>query len=307
MATLAGKEAALFCSSGTLSNQLAIRTHLLQPPYSVLCDKRAHVNCYEAGGIAFHCGAAVITCIPKAPATHLTVDVVKKEIVLDDDIHHARTQLICLENTMNGEIFPLDEQRKISELARQTPGLAIHLDGARLWNAMVATGSTLKEMCDPYDSVSLCFSKGLGAPVGSVLVGSAKFIRKARHFRKLYGGGMRQAGLLAEACLFCLQHHLPNLHKDHENAAFLARSLQDLGLVLTKKCETNMVWVDFASFDLTADEVSAALAAKGIKIFSGSESEIRLVLHHQISRQAVVETISTIKQLLKNRKLKGKL
>ncbi|KAJ3367896.1 Threonine aldolase, partial [Kappamyces sp. JEL0680] len=139
VAALAGKEAGLFCSSGTLSNQLAIRTHLKQPPYSVLCDKRAHVNSYEAGGIAFHCGAAVITAQPNPGKDYLTADVIQREMILDDDIHHAPTALVCLENTMNGQVFPLEEQQKIGQLVHDS-GVLLHLDGARVWNAMTATG-----------------------------------------------------------------------------------------------------------------------------------------------------------------------
>ena len=241
----------------------------------------------------------MITCLPSQNenCNWLTADVVEKELVLDDNVHYAPTRLICLENTMNGELFPLSEQQKISQLAKKH-GISMHLDGARIWNAMVATKTPLKELCDPFDSVSLCFSKGLGAPVGSVLVGSFDFIKKARHFRKLYGGGMRQAGLLAAACLYCLEHHLPNLGKDHENASYLAKSLQNLGLRITKKTDTNMVWVDFADFQLTADDICAELLEHGVKIFSGKGSELRLVLHHQIRREEIDKTLEIIELLL---------
>jgi threonine aldolase len=153
---------------------------LTQPPFSVLCDAEAHVNTYEAGGISFHNGAHVIPV--NVSTGHLSLKKVQENIVLDDDVHHARTMLICLENTKNGVVFPLESQVEICSFARDV-GCKVHLDGARVWNASVATGKSLKELCAPYDSVSLCFSKGLGAPVGSTLVGSRDFIRKARHFR----------------------------------------------------------------------------------------------------------------------------
>jgi threonine aldolase len=154
----------------------------------VICDKRSHINTYEAGGISFHTGAHLVPIMPKAGLDYLTADVASEALVTDDDIHHAPTKLVCLENTMNGCVFPLSEQVAIANLAHEN-GIKMHLDGARVWNASVATGIPVNELCDPYDSVSLCFSKGLGAPVGSVLVGTNAFIKKARHFRKVYGGG----------------------------------------------------------------------------------------------------------------------
>ncbi|KAI8896629.1 pyridoxal phosphate-dependent transferase [Globomyces pollinis-pini] len=300
VAKLAGKEAALFVTSGTLSNQLAIRTHLTQPPYSVVVDERAHVHTYEAGGISFHAGAQVLTLSPAPGVHYLTSDQIEKKLVLDDDVHHAPTQLVCLENTMNGQIFPLEEQQKISKMVHGH-GLKLHLDGARLWNAITATGISLKEACDPFDSVSLCFSKGLGAPVGSVLVGNAKFIKKARHFRKLYGGGWRQAGLLASACNYVLDNHLPLLKHDHENAALLAEGLIKLGFKLSIPHETNMVWVDLSSKDLISQDVYDALMAKGILNFGGNDTVLRFVVHHQISKEHIIETIDIISELLNSK------
>jgi threonine aldolase len=298
MAQLTGKEASLYCVSGTLSNELAIRTHLKQPPFSVICDKSAHVHVYEAGGISYHNGAQVIPVAPSG--THLTLSDIKKEIVLDDDVHHAPTKLICLENTKNGQVFPLNEQVLISKFAREN-GIGIHLDGARLWNASIKTGKSIKELCSPFDSVSLCFSKGLGAPIGSVLVGDEGFIRKARHFRKLFGGGWRQAGILAAACLFTLNHHFPKLHKDHENALQLSKKLQSIGFKLTKPTETNMVWVDLASFGLTCDKVAEKLSLHGIKILGGNNTELRLVTHHQISRDSIIKLSSVLESMIKSK------
>lgn len=198
---------------------------------------------------------------------------------------------------MNGTVFPLSEQIKISALAKQS-NVAIHLDGARLWNAITKTGDTLQKACDPYDTVSLCFSKGLGAPIGSVLVGPASLIKKARHFRKIYGGGMRQSGILAAACIYALDNHFPKLIEDHKKAAYLAQELVNIGFKLTKPCETSMVWIDGAHLGLDADKISKALAEKDILIFGGSSTEIRLVVHHQISQQALDLTILTLKTLI---------
>jgi threonine aldolase len=166
---LTGKEAALFCATGTLSNQLAIRTHLTQPPYSVLCDVEGHVHRYESGGISFHNGAQVI---PIQSQKHLTLEEIQRFWILEEDVHTCPTKLICLENTKHGMIFPLKEQSRISQAAKEH-GIRMHLDGARLWNAHIATQNSIQELCEPFDSVSLCFSKGLGAPVGSVLVGTS--------------------------------------------------------------------------------------------------------------------------------------
>jgi threonine aldolase len=290
-AILAGKEAALFCASGTMANQVAIRSHLVQPPYSVLCDKESHVYVYEAGGISFHNGAQVIPVSTKG--NYLTEEMVREHWIVDDDVHHCPTKLICLENTKNGQVFPLEEQYKISKAAKEN-GIRMHLDGARLWNASIATKHTMKDLCGPYDSVSLCFSKGLGAPVGSVLVGSREFIKKARHFRKLFGGGWRQAGILAAACLYCLDHHFPNLHNDHMNARYLSLELIRLGFVLSKPCETNMVWVDTNGYGMTPKQICSLLEPNGIRIFEGEGNSIRWVLHHQISREAIEKTIEIL-------------
>ncbi|KAJ3254594.1 Threonine aldolase [Boothiomyces macroporosus] len=296
VAQLAGKEAGLFCASGTMTNQLAIRTHLLQPPYSVVCDTRAHVNSHEAGGIAFHSSAMVIPLM-QPDGSHLTAELIEKNWILDDDVHHAPTKLVCLENTLAGRVFPFEEQVKISNLAHAN-GVKMHLDGARLWNAIVKNGQSLKEACSPFDSVSLCFSKGLGAPIGSVLVGSKEFIKKARHFRKVFGGGWRQAGGLATACLFVLNNHLKNLEVDHANAACLSKEFERLGLSITIPTETNMVWVDFKKYQVTAQDIMDLLAPHGIKVLGGGSTAMRFVCHHQVSREAIEKTVSLIEEYL---------
>ena len=301
VARLTGKEASLFCASGTLSNQLAIRSHLMQPPYTVLCDSRAHILNYEATGISFHCGAGVIPVSPKEGLSYITADLVEQNLVVDDDIHNGPTQLICLENTLNGTIMPLEEVRKISAVAKRH-NLPLHLDGARLWNATVATGKSLEEHCEPFDSVSLCFSKGMGAPIGSILVGSHKLIKKARHFRKLYGGGWRQAGMLASACLYSMENIWPLMRHDHDNAAFLASGLTNLGFALAYPAETNMVWVDASPLGLTADDLEVVFREHGIRMFGGSSTHFRWVIHHKVSREDVNFMLSIIKRFLDSKK-----
>jgi threonine aldolase len=168
IAQMTGHEAAVFCASGTMTNQLGLRSHLTQPPHSVLCDARAHIHLYECGGIAFHSQAATVTVRP-SNGRYLTAEEIEASIV-DEDQHHAPTRVIALENTLNGMIFPLEEIKRIRQLA-QAKRIALHLDGARLWNAAVATGTSLRQYGQLFDSMSLCLSKGMGCPIGSVLVG----------------------------------------------------------------------------------------------------------------------------------------
>ncbi|KAL9577332.1 MAG: hypothetical protein Q9212_006432, partial [Teloschistes hypoglaucus] len=198
IASLTGHPAALLVLSGTMGNQLAIRTHLTQPPHSILADCRSHIYQWEAGGIASLSGAFPIQVLPEH-GHHLTLEDVQKHVVLDDNnVHHCPTTLISLENTLNGTILPLSTCQSISHWARaQTPPIKMHLDGARLWEAVAAGAGSLKDYCKCFDSISLCFSKGLGAPIGSIIVGSTPFIKRARHIRKALGGGLRQSGVIA--------------------------------------------------------------------------------------------------------------
>jgi len=217
---LCGKEAALFVPSGTMSNQIAINTHT-QPGDEVICDYGSHIFNYEGGGPALLSGVQVHPL--QGQRGVITAEQIKA-VIRPADHHYAKSKLIELENTHNragGAIFPLDEINKIKKLADEHQ-LQMHLDGARLWNAHVATGISLAEWCDPFDSISLCFSKGLGAPIGSILVGSSEFIDRAHRYRKIYGGGMRQVGIIAAAALYALDHHIERLKDDHKRAYQLA-------------------------------------------------------------------------------------
>ncbi|PWN48455.1 hypothetical protein IE53DRAFT_319342 [Violaceomyces palustris] len=298
IAALTGKEAALFVVTGTLSNQLALRTHLHQPPYAIVCDTRSHIHRYEAGGIAFHSGAATELTIPSnGHHIRLEEDIIPN-LCLSDDIHFAPTRIISLENTLNGTIFPQDEIVKISDYAREK-GIKMHLDGARLWNVAAETGLSLKELCQPFDTVSLCLSKGLGAPIGSILVGPREFIAKARHFRKLFGAGTRQTGSLAAAARVAVQSNFPKLRRTHELAKMAGEELQKLGVRLTCPVETCMVWMDTSSVGIQVKQLVERAAALPRPVKLGGE---RMVIHHQIDKQAVVDVINLVKTLIEEKK-----
>ncbi|KAJ7431797.1 pyridoxal phosphate-dependent transferase [Mycena galericulata] len=309
MAKVTGKEAALFVPSGTASNQIALRTHLLQPPYSVLCDHRAHIHKYEAGGAAFHSGAAVTAVVP-SNGHHLTLDDVKQHMILGSEIHTATTEIISLENTLNGTIFPQEEIIAISEFVH-SHGKKMHLDGARLWHVAAETETPLKELCDPFDSVSLCFSKGLGsclsvfyggAPIGSCLVGSKAFITKARWIRKLFGGGMRQTGILAASAAYALTFNFPLLPGVHQLAKKLEAGLEEIGVDITSRAETCMIFYDPSTVGVTYDEIADRASDLPEPLVLGGS---RLVVHIQTSESAVEDFLSVVRQLAEERKAAG--
>ncbi|CAO3564240.1 unnamed protein product [Mortierella alpina] len=294
VATLCGHEAALFCSSGTMTNQLAHRVHLNNPPQSAIVDIRSHVFNYEAGGISFHSQAAVYPITPEN-GRYLTVDDIASRLVLDVDVHYAPTRVVSLENTLNGTIMPIDEIERIRALT-QEHNIKLHLDGARLWHASIATGISLKEYCSHFDTISLCLSKGIGAPIGSILVGNKVSIKKARHFRLLFGGGWRQAGILAEAALWGINTNWPTMADTHRRAKWLERVLLQVGCQITHPVDTNMVWVDTTDAGFTVDDLIVELAKENIKI-SGSGFAARIVLHYQITDEAVERFIEVLRKM----------
>ncbi|KIM48425.1 hypothetical protein M413DRAFT_440155 [Hebeloma cylindrosporum] len=300
IATLTGKEAALFMTSGSASNQIALRTHLTQPPYSVLCDHRAHIHKYEAGGTAFHSGAAVLPIIP-SNTHHLTLQDVKDNIILGDDIHFAPTEVVALENTLNGTIIPQTEVVAISNYVRSV-GVKMHLDGARIWHVAAETNTSIKELCDPFDSVSLCFSKGLGAPIGSMLVGPKDFIKKARWLRKLFGGGMRQTGILAASAAYALTHNFPQLPRVHALARRLEAGLEEIGATILSKAETCMIFYDPTPLGTTFDEIADRASALPEPLILGGS---RLVIHIQTSDSAVDDFLAMVRQLAEEKKAAG--
>ncbi|CAE6442571.1 unnamed protein product [Rhizoctonia solani] len=295
VADLLGHEAGLFVPSGTAGNQIAIRVHLTQPPHSVLCHARSHINQYEAGGIATLSQAMVQPVWPsKGP--NLTLEDVKRGVVLWDDVHSAPTRVIALENTYGGTILPLKEVQRISEFARSN-NIRIHCDGARLWNAIAAGAGSFRDYGASFDSISLCFSKGIGAPIGSVLVGSKTFIDRARWIRKSIGGGMRQTGVIAGAARVALDEVFPKLAATHEIARDIEKHLHSLGLKTVLPVETNMIFIDLEAAGLDNDWLVEEAKNAGLKLgYDG-----RIVVHHQISTEAVQKLKEVLSRVMEKK------
>ncbi len=283
VADLLGKEAALYVPSGTMSNQIGVRCHT-QPGDEMLCDVNCHIYNYEAGAAVVLSGVSPRTL--EGDYGILDFSQLEGKIRPIND-HMVRTRLVCLENTHNrggGRIFPLEKIQAIRAWT-QRHGLALHLDGARLWNAVVATGVTLRTWANEFDSVSVCFSKGLGAPVGSALVGPRAFITRARRVRKLFGGGMRQAGVLAAAALYALDHHRDRLAEDHRNARTLAEAVADTpGLRLTPPdVQTNILIIEVDRDLGSAADVQRTLNEHGVLVLTTGPQHLRAVTHLDVS------------------------
>ncbi|PVF96275.1 hypothetical protein CPB86DRAFT_816527 [Serendipita vermifera] len=298
VAKLCGKEAAIFVSSGTMGNQIAVKCLLDKPPFSVLSDYRAHIYTSEAGGLATNTGAASIPVVP-SNGKYLSLEDVKTHAILSDDIHYATTRVIALENTIWGVIHPQESILEISKFAREN-GLKMHLDGARLWHVSVETGNSLKELCEPFDTISLCFSKGLGCPVGSIIVGPADTISLARRYRKLFGGAMRQIGMLAACASYALSHHIALLPNVHQKARKLAERIQDLGITITQPVDTCMVWFDPSPVGLKCEDIAerAQKLDKPIAMFPAD----RLVVHIQTSDEAIDDMVELLRKMAKEAK-----
>jgi threonine aldolase len=296
VAQMLGKEAALFVPSGTMSNQICIKVHT-QPGDELLCDIGAHIYNYEAGGPAVLSG---VTCFT-LPGDYGVLDVTQLEDrIRPDNDHLVRTRLVCLENTHNrggGRIYPLEKIQAIRAWTSQH-GLVLHLDGARLWNAMVATGIPVRTWAEPFDSVSVCFSKGLGAPVGSALAGPANFVNRARRVRKLFGGGMRQAGVLAAAVHYALDHHIERLAEDHRNAQVLAQAIADTpGLRLDPpEVDTNLVFFDVDTDLGSAQDVVRVLKEHGVLVLSVAQRRLRACTHLDVSASKAERAAETIRK-----------
>jgi threonine aldolase len=286
-AELLGKEAALFVPSGTMANQIAVGLHAA-PGDEVLCHATAHIYVWEGGGIARLWGATTRTVDP-ARGLLSAEDLQGK--IRPDDGHYVRTRLVCLENTHNragGRVQPIEDVAAVADWAR-SHGLAMHLDGARLMNAVVASGLRAAEWCRHFDTVSICFSKGLGAPVGSAVAGTAEAMRKAHRLRKVLGGGMRQAGIIAAAALHALGHNVERLAEDHENARILARAVEQTeGLRLESgPVETNLIWIEVDPAVGTGAEIVARLRAEGVLISALGPQVLRACTHLDVSREDV--------------------
>jgi threonine aldolase len=293
-AELLGKEASIFMPSGTMTNQIALRVHC-SPGDEFLCEADCHIYNYEQGAFAQLSGLVARTIQGKCGV----FDVEQLDgLVRPENDHMVRTRLLCLENTSNrggGSVFPHAKVMAISRWAKHH-GLMLHLDGARLFNASVASGTSLKELSDPFDSVSVCFSKGLGAPVGSCLVGSREFVARARRARKLFGGGMRQAGIIAAGALYALEHHIERLSEDHSHAKLLADAVRSVpGLqLLSDQVETNIVIFKIDNVLGTASNFASKLHDRGVQVLAFGPQSIRLVTHLDVNRPQIDQACEAI-------------
>jgi len=292
-----GKEAALFVPTGTMSNQIAVRVHC-RPQDEILLESTSHIYLWEAGAPAALSGVTQRTI----DGRYGILDVAQLEDQIHpDDMHSVRSRLVCLENTHNrggGTIYPVDKVKAISTWARSN-GLAVHLDGARLWNAIVASGIGAKEWSTHFDTVSVCFSKGLGAPVGSALVGPKDLIAYGRRIRKLFGGAMRQAGYLAAACQYALERNVERLAEDHANAKLIAAAVAEVpGLrLLPPQVETNLVWFEVSSPWPSAREVANRLKEKRVLVSALGKNVVRAVTHLDVNREQCIKAADAIRTL----------
>lgn len=294
-AGLFGMEAGLFCPSGTMTNQLAIKTHT-QAGDEVICEELSHIYQYEGGGIASNSGASVK--LLRGNRGRITAEQVLAAIH-PDDVHKPISKLVSLENTCNrggGACYDFSEIEAIQKVAKSN-GLGLHLDGARIFNAIVHKKEDPKQYGKVFDSISICLSKGLGAPVGSVLLGSAPFIKKARRWRKVFGGGMRQAGSLAAAGIYALDNHIERLKEDHAKALEIKNALLKKDFVKEIfEVETNIV-IAHIEGKYNATQLAAVLKEKNILVIAMTPALIRFVVHLDITNEMLDKTLETIEKL----------
>jgi threonine aldolase len=294
-ASMFGMEAGLFCPSGTMTNQIAIKCHT-QPGDEVICDESSHVYQYEGGGIASNSGASVkLLYGDRGRITAAQV----RDAINPDDPHRAHTSLVSLENTSNrggGSCYDFEEIKKIGRVCSDNK-LSFHLDGARLWNALVAKNETARQYGEVFDSISICLSKSLGCPVGSVLLGTSELVKKGRRIRKVFGGGMRQAGFLAAAGIYALQNNIDRLAEDHKHAKQIANTLATKDFVkMVLPVETNIIIFELNG-PATAPELVTMLKEKGILSYAIAPDRVRLVVHLDITKEMVEQTINVFNKL----------
>ncbi len=294
-AALFGMEAALFCPSGTMTNQIALKVHT-NPLDEVICDIRSHIYQYEAGGYAFNSGIAV-KLIHSERGILSPLDILLN--INSEDIHKPRTSLVSIENTVNkggGNCYTFSEMEALSAVCREK-GLRLHLDGARIFNALAASGDRPAGIGPLFDSISVCLSKGLGAPVGSLLLGSRDFIDEALRFRKVMGGGMRQAGMLAAAGIYALDHHVERLKEDHERAARLAVALEQLDYAESLlPVHTNIVVFTLRP-SLNPAAYLEKLKSEGLLAVSFGGQSIRLVTHLDLREEDIERAIEILRKI----------
>jgi len=294
-AEMFGMEAAVFCPSGTMTNQIAIKVHT-QPGDEIICEKLSHVYIYEGGGIAFNSGCQVKTL--QGERGRISAEQVL-EGINPSDIHKAKTSLVSLENTTNrggGSCYKFADIELIKEVCVQN-NLKLHLDGARLWNALVAKNETPKQYGEVFDSISICLSKGLGTPVGSLLLGQKEYIKKARRVRKVFGGGMRQAGYLAAAGIYALENNIERLEKDHQHAKQITTALikkEFTGAIMP--VETNIVIFEVLA-PYTPKSFAAELAKFSILSMPISANQVRMVTHLDITETMIKNLVAVIEAL----------
>jgi threonine aldolase len=294
MAELLGKEAAVFACSGTQSNQMGVRTHC-QSGDELLIEATSHIANFEQGGAAALSGVTCRTITGRFGVLDLA-DLEGK--IRADNQHLCITRLVCLENTTNvggGRVYPQENIEGISRWAHHH-GLKVHIDGARLFNAVVASGTSAAEMCQSVDTVSICFSKGLGCPMGSVLVGTKADIVRARRARKLFGGALRQAGIVAAAALYAMEHHVTRLQVDHDNARAFAEEIRRIdGITLEPAdVETNLVFFNVDPELGNAGQLSARLKQRGVRINATGPQRLRACAHLDVTREMVLRAAETI-------------
>ena len=296
-AELLDKEAGLYVSSGTQGNLVALLSHCKRGD-EVLMESESHIFMYEVGGLS-----ALASLIPRLVSGNkgvLCAQEVEKNI-RGENIHYPRTGLICLENTHNragGTVLSIEDTHSMGELAKKY-GIPLHMDGARLFNAAVYLGKDISLLAEPCDTISLCLSKGLGAPVGSVLVGTREIIEKARKYRKMVGGGMRQAGVIAAAGLVAFEQMVDRLAEDHENAAILARGLADLGFAIDMDAvQTNIVIADVSPLGVTPGQMVERMSGQGIKANAFGPATLRFVTHFDVSREEIQETLQRLARIV---------
>jgi len=296
VANLFGMEAAIFCPSGTMTNQIAIKCHT-QPGDEVICERLSHIYQYEGGGIAFNSGCSVN--LIDGDFGRITAEQVQQSINNKMDVHKAFSSLVSLENTANrggGTCYDFEEFNKIKKVCVEN-NLKFHLDGARLFNAIVAKNEKPEDYGKTFDSISVCLSKGLGAPVGSVLIGKKDFITKARRVRKVFGGGMRQAGILAAAGIYALDNNVQRLSEDHHHAKLLEEVIKQKDFTgKTSPVETNILIFEVKG-RLTAAELAKKFKENDIAVIAISPTQIRMVTHLDVSREMIDKVIEVIGKL----------
>jgi threonine aldolase len=294
-ADMFGREAAIYSPTGTMSNQIAIKCHT-QPGDEVICEKSSHVYLYEGGGIAFNSGSQVR--LIEGDRGRITAEQVQGGIN-PDDVHRARTSLVCLENTANrggGSCYDFSAIKKIRAVCDENK-LVLHLDGARLFNALVAKNETAKQYGAVFHTISVCLNKGLGCPMGSILIGDRDIIRKARRIRKIFGGGMRQAGFMAASGIYALEHHIKRLELDHIHALQIASALKQKDFTGTLlPVETNIILFEVKP-PYTAKALAEKFAAQQILCIAISPTQVRMLTHLDINEQMVKEVIRCIDNL----------